>query len=224
MGGIVIIKLTRTRPALVALLALVPMTAAAQNIPSCSVYITEPSEIVEQVGTTRRITRADIESRNARTLDDALKLVPGIYVRTGGDGTPRIDVRGFRSRHVLLLMNGVQINSTADGQFDPARISTDSIREIKISYGSSSILYGDNALAAVIEITTVVETPDGTLNVSAGMPDQWGSGARYAQTFGKWSITASGTGFTTDGFQLPDSFSPTSQEDGDRRVNSDRDR
>ena len=100
MGGILIIRTARTRPTLAALLALLPMTAAAQNIPTFSVSITEPSEIVEQVGTTRRITRADIESRNARTLDEALKLIPGIYVRTGGDGTPRVDVRGFRSRHV----------------------------------------------------------------------------------------------------------------------------
>ena len=34
-------------------------------------------------------------------------------------------MRGFRSRHVLLLINGVLVNSTNDGQFDPARISTE---------------------------------------------------------------------------------------------------
>src|SRR5688572_33331273 len=88
------------------------MSAAAQNIPTFSVSITEPTEVVEQVGTTRRITRADIEARNARTLDEALRLLPGIHVRTGGDGTPRIDLRGLRSRHVLLLVNGVLVNST----------------------------------------------------------------------------------------------------------------
>ena len=115
------------------LLVLQPLSAAAQSIPVFSVSITEPSEIVEQVGTTRRVTRADMEARNARTLDEALRLLPGVYVRTGGDGTPRIDVRGFRSRHVLLLINGVQVNSSVDGQFDPARISTKAIREIKVS-------------------------------------------------------------------------------------------
>ena len=171
-------------PILFALVALLTKSVAAQTPPTFSISVTERSEIIEEVGTTRRIDRAEIEARNARTLDEALKLIPGIYVRTGGDGTPRIDVRGFRSRHVLLLVNGVQMNSTSDGQFDPARISTDSIREIKISYGSSSILYGDNALAAVIEITTVDETPDRMLNVSAGTPDQWGGGARYARATG----------------------------------------
>src|SRR5262245_32602378 len=127
------------------MLTLAPADAVAQTTPTFSVSITEPSELIEQVGTTRRIGRAEIEARHARTLDEALRLLPGISVRTGGDGTPRIDVRGFRSRHVLLLINGVPANSTSDGQFDPARIPTDIIREVKVSYGSSSVLYGDNA-------------------------------------------------------------------------------
>ena len=162
---------------LVATLALQPLTAAAQTTPTFSVTVTESTELVEEVGTTRRIGREEIESRNARTLDEALRLLPGIYVRTGGDGTPRIDIRGFRSRHVLLLINGVQVNSTADGQFDPARISTETIREIKVSYGSSSVLYGDNALAGVIEITTVDEMQDASLNVSGGTPIRKASAA-----------------------------------------------
>ena len=98
---------------------LAPVIAGAQGVPAFSASVTEPFELVEAVATTRRIGRAEIEARNARTLDEALRLIPGIYVRTGGDGTPRVDVRGFRSRHVLLLINGVQVNSTADGQFDP---------------------------------------------------------------------------------------------------------
>lgn len=218
--------MSRVRPRALALagLALLPVSAAAQTIPTFSVSVTEPSEVVEQVGTTRRITRADIEARNARTLDEALKLVPGIYIRTGGDGTPRIDMRGFRSRHVLLLINGVLVNSTVDGQFDPARISTKAIREIKISYGSSSVLYGDNAMAGVIEITTIDDKADASLEVSGGIPDQKGAGGRYSGTAGKWSFTGTATAYSTDGFRLPDSFIATPLEDGGRRLNSDRDR
>lgn len=197
---------------------------AQQSTPTFSLSVTESSELVEQVGTTRRLTRADIEARNARTLDEALRLVPGIYVRTGGDGTPRIDMRGFRSRHVLLLINGVLVNSTNDGQFDPARISTKSIREIKVSYGSSSVLYGDNAMAGVIEITTVDDRPDASLEVSGGTPDQKGVAGRYSGTAGTWSFAGTATGYSTDGFRLPDSFVPTSLEDGGQRQNSDRDR
>ena len=198
--------------------------ARAQTPPTFSLSITEPYELVESVGTTRRITRVDIEARNARTLDEALRLLPGVHVRTGGDGTPRIDLRGFRSRHVLLLVNGVLFNSTVDGQFDPARISTNAVREIKVSYGTSSVLYGDNALAGVIEITTVDDKPEAGLEISAGTPSQKGVGGRFARTLGKWSIAATATGYDTIGFQLPDSFASTPLENGDRRLNSDRDR
>lgn len=62
--------------AFVALVPLTPLRATAQATPTFSISVTEPSEIVEQVGTTRRITRADIEARNARTLDEALVAKP----------------------------------------------------------------------------------------------------------------------------------------------------
>ena len=201
-----------------------PAFAVAQGVPAFSASVTEPFELVEAVGTTRRIGRADIEARNARTLDEALRLIPGIYVRTGGDGTPRVDVRGFRSRHVLLLINGVQVNSTVDGQFDPARISTAGIREIKVSYSGSSLLYGDNALAAVIEIATIDDQTDHRIDLSLGTPDQRGAAGRIARTAGPWSFMATGSGYATDGFRLPGSFEATSAEDGGRRENSDRDR
>lgn len=220
---------TRRLPPLVAaaelaLAALVLSTvpASGQANSDFSVTVTERSELVEQVGTTRRIGREEIEARNARTLDEALQLVPGLYIRTGGDGTPRIDVRGFRSRHVLLLINGVQVNATSDGQFDPARISTESIREIKVSYGSSSILYGDNTLAGVIEITTLDGQPDARVDVSAGTPDQHRLGGRFARTIGAWSLTGSASGYDSDGYRLPGAFTPTALEDGGRRQNSDR--
>src|SRR5688572_10048490 len=204
--------------------SLLATAARAQGVPTFSVSVTEPFELVEAVGTTRRIGRAEIEARNVRTLDEALRLIPGVYIRTGGDGTPRVDIRGFRSRHVLLLIDGVLVNSTADGQFDPARISTTAIREIKLSYSSSSLLYGDNALAGVIEITTIDEHRDATLVLSAGTSDQWGTGGRFSRTIGNWSMTAAGTAYGTDGFRLPGSFEPTSTENGERRENSDRDR
>ena len=211
---------------LLAALTVHPLTLSGAQTPppTFSVSVTEPYELVEEVGTTRRIGRAEIEARNARTLDEALRLIPGIYVRTGGDGTPRIDVRGFRSRQVLLLINGVLVNSTADGQFDPARISTNAIREIKVSYGSSSVLYGDNAMAAVIEITTVDDKMDTAVDVSAGTADQRGVGGRYARTLGRWSLMGTATGYTADAFRLPGSFVRTTLEDGGRRQNSDRDR
>src|SRR5215510_8311468 len=97
-------------------------------------------------------------------------------------------------------------------QFDPARISTQAITEIKVSYGSSSVLYGGNGLAAVIEITTVDDKPAASVEVS-GTPDQKRIGGRYARTVGNWSLMAAITGADTKGFTLSNSFTSTTLED-----------
>jgi vitamin B12 transporter len=90
---------------------------------------------VEKISTTHTVTAKQIEERGARTLNEAIKLVPGVQIRTAGDGTPRIDMRGFRTRHVTLLLNGTPFNATYDGQFDPALISVENIAEIKVTTG-----------------------------------------------------------------------------------------
>ncbi len=105
--------------------------ATSAQSPNFSVTVTESEDVVVQTGTRQTVERADIDRRNARTLNDALTLLPGIRVRSGGDGRPLVDFRGLRSRHVLLLLDGVPLNSTTDGQFDAALIPTESIQAPK---------------------------------------------------------------------------------------------
>jgi vitamin B12 transporter len=187
--------------------------------------ITEPAELVQEVGTTRRLHQTELQALHARTLDEALRLLPGVYVRTAND-TPRIDVRGFRSRHVLLLIDGVPMNSTDDNQFDPRQIPTESIREVNVTYGASSILYGDNAMAGVIEVVT--ETPragvHGGGSADLGKATQGDGTGRISIAGGRASIVATGSAFSTGGFSLPDGFTATSTENGGIRGNSDVDR
>ncbi len=110
--------------------------------------------VSEAAATVRVITAQEIEAIGARTLDEALVLVPGMNIRTGGQGVPRVDLRGLRSRHVLLLLNGIPLNSTYDGQFDPAFIPAEEIARIKVTTGTGSVLYGEGGLAGTINIIT----------------------------------------------------------------------
>lgn len=200
--------------------------AAATATPTFTISITEAAELIESVGTTRRLDRGDIELLHARTLDEVLRKLPGIYVRTGGDGAPRLDVRGFRSRHVLLLVDGVPINSTNDGQFDPRQIAMDAVREIKVSYGSSSMLYGDNALAGVIEIITdtAAEGVHGGAKVGAGQTAEREGEGRVEVGRGPVSLVVSGNAYQTDGFRLAGDFASTANQTAGVRANSDIDR
>jgi outer membrane receptor for ferrienterochelin and colicin len=109
---------------------------------------------LEKTGRLRVIPAEELEERGVRTLDEALNLVPGLNVRVGAGGVPRLDIRGLRSRHVLLLLDGIPLNSTYDGQMDPRLIPVEIIKKIKVTYGTGSSLYGTGALGGVINIIT----------------------------------------------------------------------
>jgi outer membrane receptor protein involved in Fe transport len=102
----------------------------------------------------RTVSLADIVAGGARTLDEALALLPGVEVRTGAGGIPRLNVRGFRSRHLLLLLDGIPLNSTFDGQADPSLIPVEQIAAIKLTPGTGSALYGQGGLGGVVNIIT----------------------------------------------------------------------
>ncbi len=107
----------------------------------------------EQAATVRVIDGARMRALGARTLDQALALVAGVGVRTGSEGVPRVDYRGFRPRQLLVLLDGVPLNSTFDGQPDLSLIPTERIAYVKLTGGTASVLYGE-ALGGVIEVVT----------------------------------------------------------------------
>jgi vitamin B12 transporter len=153
------IGINKTKYTIAALLALVAMQAAAQEPTQHEVYqlgemlVTENSTESE-IGTSYQLTREDFERTNARSLDEALMEIPSINVRNGGDGTPRLDIRGLRTRQIKMLVNGIPFNSAEDGQFDPTLIPTFAIGRIQLQAGASSVLYGDGGMGGVLDIQT----------------------------------------------------------------------
>jgi vitamin B12 transporter len=179
---------------------------------------------VEAIGTTHRVTAEEIEKRGVRSLDEALNLLPGVQVRVGGDGTPRIDMRGFRTRHIKLLLNGTPFNGTYDGQFDPALISVENISEIVVTTGAASTLYGSGGNAGVINIITK-KAREGAHGSLGGELASWDTNllrgtASYGA--GRYDVLVSGSIYERDHFEVSDHFSPADYEDGDERENSDR--
>jgi outer membrane cobalamin receptor len=204
-------------------LAVIGAPAAAADAPYSlgEVVVTAHKPVVEQAGTVREVDRAQIEASAARSLDEAIDLLPGVNVRVGGQGVPRVDVRGLRTRHVKLLLNGIPFNSAADGQFDPTIIPAEWISKIKLTSGASSQLYGDGALGGVINIVT--RRGDGPMaaefSAEAGELDA----RRYNGSFA-WGNDDADVFVTLghrerDSFALAGDFTPASFEDGDKRLN-----
>ena len=143
--------------------------------------------------------------RGARSLDDALDLLPGVNVRTGGNGSPRIDVRGYRTRQVKLRLNGVPFGKTFDGQFDPTLNPSENIARIKLTTGAISTFYGDGAVGAVINVIT----RQAELGQSATTHAEYGSGdyhrvhGSYAWGNGQSGVFVAGGRSARGGYGAP---------------------
>lgn len=213
------------------LLALSVSTGIAANPHVEDVYPLGQIVVSEKIETASqyRIEREDMERISARSLDDAIKLVPSLNVRNGADGTPRIDVRGLRTRQLKLLVNGIPFNSTFDGQFDPTLIPTLGMGRINLKTGGSSVLYGDGGMGGVMDIQTRGQFDGLRSGVKAELgSDHFWHGNAYAGYGDENNDLFMAAGIRSrDGFPMSDDFdSPIDRsadnfQDTDERNNSD---
>lgn len=100
----------------------------------------------------------EIELSRQPMLIDALRTVPGLaFLQNGGPGSAASAfVRGANSEHLLVLLDGVEVNDPMNPSrsFDLAHLATGRIERVEVLRGPQSPLYGSDALAGVINILT----------------------------------------------------------------------
>lgn len=130
----------------------------------------------------RIITKDEITKKGIRTVDDLLKEEGFLDTRTTGmeGGLITVGLRGFPADQLLVLHNGIALNSTANGCFDFSEIPISSIKRIEIVKSPSSSLYGANASSGVINIITKDEQKEGmSIEANGDISDQ---GAKHIFT------------------------------------------
>ncbi len=167
------------------------------------------------------VTSEEIERRQLRLVTDVLRRVPGVDVRrTGGPGSATsIFIRGGDSDHVLVLLDGVELNDPSSPSRAPIHndLTTEDIDRIEVVRGPQSVLYGGDAMSGVIQIFTK--------RGSSGKPKVVGSseGGSYSTARGAISVSGatddvnyalSGSYWSTDGFSA--NKNPGIERDGYR--------
>jgi vitamin B12 transporter len=134
------------------------------------------------------MTAEEIERRQYRLVTDALRHVPGVDVRrNGGPGTnTSLFIRGADSDHVLVLLDGVEMNDPSSPSRVPFlnHLTTEDIERIEVVRGPQSSLYGGDAMSGVVQIFT--KRGDGDLSVS-GMAE----GGSYSSARATVSLSGS---------------------------------
>jgi vitamin B12 transporter len=109
-------------------------------------------KVSEQASSVSVVTSEEIETISPVVAGDALKTVPGIVVQRGGSpgSLETVRIRGGRSEHTLVMIDGFPVNSPTLGEFDIGSITLRDFERIEIVRGAQSALYGSNAMAGVV--------------------------------------------------------------------------
>ncbi len=156
------------------------------------------------------ISRQDIETSGATTIPDLLRMVPGMDVIVTSRFLTAITSRLFWSDEnnvYLVLVDGREANLELLGQapWEVQPISLDDIERIEIIRGPGSALYGANALAGVVSITTraVPERDSAYVHLLGGEGGVFGAYGRASRRHGGWGLSLSGGGDRAGRFEDP---------------------
>jgi vitamin B12 transporter len=117
------------------------------------------------------ITRADIDDSRAPDLATLLRGQAGFDVSQSGGlgGQTSLFLRGSNSNQVLVLIDGLRVNTTSSGLASVAHLMVDQIDHIEIVRGNVSSIYGSEAIGGVIQIFTRAGSTGGSSSIDAGL-------------------------------------------------------
>lgn len=111
----------------------------------------------EVPSTVRVITADDIAARGYYSIDDVLADLPGFQSRDILSLNSYHFLRGLPNQNnlILVLIDGIEINELNSGGFYAGSLyNLMNVRQIEVVYGPSSVAYGTNAVAGVINLIT----------------------------------------------------------------------
>jgi len=112
--------------------------------------------LADTLGDNSVIGRDELDLLPNGTLTDALMREHGIEgLNYGGpQGASSVNIRGTNSNQSLILIDGLRVNSATNGNAPLGAIPLNSIERVEIVRGTSSSLYGADAIGGVVNIIT----------------------------------------------------------------------
>lgn len=98
------------------------------------------------------ISAEQLQQVSHGTLANALNYIPGIVTKRNAKDGYTVQMQGFNSDHVLVLLDSQPLISPTGSAVDLEQISVIDIERIEVLRGAASVLYGSSAMGGVINI------------------------------------------------------------------------
>lgn len=127
------------------------------------------------------ITEDQIRKSGASNIVEVLRKTPGFFSQGANKGAydQILDLRGYNNgagngQRTLVLVDGRKTNQVVSSATDWASIPLENVERVEIVRGPASALYGDGALAGVVNIITKRGGKEGASHAGGGAGN-WGT-------------------------------------------------
>jgi len=100
---------------------------------------------------------AALQLRGYMDAGDFLRTDHSVQVEEQLDGKKTVAIRGGNADEVVVLYNGIRLNSAVDNIFDLSLIDLEDVDRMEVVKGSHTSLFGSDALAGAINIVSKVK-------------------------------------------------------------------
>ncbi len=171
--------------------------------PTVVVVATRPAQRPEDPSAFTTVVETRDFEGEAKSLEQLVERTVGVQVRSfGGPGEPaEISIRGSTGAQVVVLLDGVRLNSAQSGTVDLTTIPLSVVERVEIVRGGGGIQQGSDAVGGVVDITTrrVGSEPESHAIVSGGSFGTYQASVSQSGRIGGVEVLGAYDFFRTDG-------------------------
>ena len=188
---------------LVLLLAVaLPWPAHAAELETIVVYASRLGATTQQPTI---LTESEIDARHAHHAGDILRAAPGIALSQAGNrgGLTQARVRGAEANHVLVMLDGIEMNNVAlGGEYNFGYLDLTGAKRVEIMNGPQSAIWGSDALAGLMYIDTTPAENGVTIDAAAGSMATRDASFTASRSSAEGHAVFTASHFATDGNNL----------------------
>lgn len=96
----------------------------------------------------------EIENSGYLHVADIVKKDVSVHLQTSLAGQQYINIRGSNEDEVLVIYDGIRLNSTGDNSFDMSLLQLNDVERIELIKGSNSSIFGSQAFGGIVNIVS----------------------------------------------------------------------
>jgi hemoglobin/transferrin/lactoferrin receptor protein len=160
------------------------------------------------------LSRSQLRELSPMVIGDALQTLPGVDNSKDSPWEQRVVLRGLSGQRVLVLVDGIPMNSARGNGPHPSLVATPMIDRVEVVRGPSSVSYGSDAIGGALNIITRDVAPagdgrssgmNGSAQIGGGSADHvFGGQAEVRPYVGKLGMQIAGGWNKANDFETPD--------------------